>query len=142
MMKILKVLLGLALAAVLVAVAFFFLTRCGFKGPGAGGNGEGEGSAPTIVEEAQETDSNSEPQETESTEGSEQSVRFDIVIREREIILNGSSVGLDELETALRENYEEGTPVEVSDDYAIKATYDDVISLLNKLDIDYLTKNG
>ena len=60
-----------------------------------------------------------------------------IVISESEITVNGTSVASGELEDFLTKNYADGVKVTVKDEGAIKATYDEVVSALNKLDISY-----
>ncbi|MBQ7146381.1 MAG: hypothetical protein IJR95_06410 [Lachnospiraceae bacterium] len=58
-----------------------------------------------------------------------------ITVKESGILYRGQSVSLAELEQALLKDYKAGDKAELTDDHAIKAVYDEVTALLNKLQI-------
>ena len=62
---------------------------------------------------------------------------LEIVIREDKIEYEGNVITLQELEEALLSDYTEEMNVTLTDDHAIKATYDEVTALLEKLSIPY-----
>ena len=67
------------------------------------------------------------------------SSRYDyvIIVSEDGISYNGKQVTLEELEELLRSDYTGKESFAVEDDYAIKSTYDEVISILTGLEIPY-----
>ncbi|MBQ7058041.1 MAG: hypothetical protein IJM83_01870 [Firmicutes bacterium] len=62
---------------------------------------------------------------------------LEIVIREDKIEYEGNELSLQELEEALLKDYTDQMTVTLTDDHAIKATYDEVTALLEKLTIPY-----
>ena len=58
-----------------------------------------------------------------------------ITVREGQILYRGEVVDLDGLEQYLLEDYTQDIIVTLSDDHAIKSVYDDVQSLLQRLEI-------
>ena len=63
-----------------------------------------------------------------------------IVVREDKLLYEDREVTLTELEENLLQNYKAETcTVELQDDHAIKAAYDEVSALLEKLSIPYTT---
>lgn len=114
-------------------VAALLLAFGGWYGFG-GGNGIGfgaSGEAKTGNETAGVTEQNEDniPAENDSV--------MNIVVSESAVTVNGTEVASGEIEAFLKDNYAEGVKVTVKDNSAIKATYDEVISALNKLDIPF-----
>ena len=63
-----------------------------------------------------------------------------IVVREDKLLYEGQEVTLAQLEEDLLRDYkDETTTVELQDDHAIKAAYDEVHALLQKLSIPFTT---
>lgn len=63
-----------------------------------------------------------------------------ITVKEDKLLYEGSEVTLAQLEENLLKDYKAGTnTVELVDDHAIKATYDEVSALLQKLNIPFTT---
>lgn len=63
-----------------------------------------------------------------------------ITVKEDKLLYEGSEVPLAQLEENLLKDYKAGTnTVELVDDHAIKATYDEVSALLQKLNIPFTT---
>lgn len=63
-----------------------------------------------------------------------------IVVREDKLLYEGQEVTLAQLEEGLLRDYKaETTTVELQDDHAIKAAYDEVHALLQKLSIPFTT---
>ena len=63
-----------------------------------------------------------------------------IVVREDKLLYEGQEVTLAQLEEDLLRDYKaETTTVELQDDHAIKAAYDEVHALLQKLSIPFTT---
>ena len=61
-----------------------------------------------------------------------------ITVKEDKLLYEGSEVTLAQLEESLLKDYKAGTnTVELVDDHAIKATYDEVSALLQKLAIPF-----
>lgn len=120
-------------------IAALLLSLGGWYGFGPGGTGLiGGGEANTGAQSGGATAA--EKQEpagnVDETDMSDDGV-MQIVVSESAITINGTAVASDELESFLEKNYADGVKVTVKDDSAIKATYDEVISALNKLDISY-----
>lgn len=68
--------------------------------------------------------------------------KLSIVVRQDAITVNGQETPADELEGVLTAAYADGVTVELKDDQAIKATYDEVVSTLERLDIPYTAAEG
>lgn len=63
-----------------------------------------------------------------------------IAVKEDKLLYEGQEVTLVQLEEALLKDYKAGiTTVELKDDHAIKATYDEVNALLSRLNIPFTT---
>ncbi len=63
-----------------------------------------------------------------------------ITVKEDKLLYEGSEVTLAQLEESLLKDYKAGTnTVELVDDHAIKATYNEVSALLQKLNIPFTT---
>ncbi len=60
-----------------------------------------------------------------------------VTVRESELLYNGASVSLAELEAALLADYKDGKTVTLTDDHAIKASFDEAAALLDRLSIPY-----
>ena len=58
-----------------------------------------------------------------------------IIVSEDRILYNGTPVSIEELEEHLLKDYDDATELEVRDDHAIKAEYDEVQMLLKRLGI-------
>ena len=128
------------------AAVILALLGGGYFGLGGGGQGglfpngqSGEGSS--AQESAIVTDSKdnteAESQTAEITE--EDDKVLDIVITESGIQYEGKDVSVIELEEALLKDFQDGVTVNLKDDHAIKATYDEVTALLSKLNINFTT---
>ena len=62
-----------------------------------------------------------------------------VSVQESRILIDGEEVSLTSLESALKGAVTDGKQVKLQDDHAIKATYDTVVSVLQKLDIPFVT---
>ena len=103
-------------------------------GIGLGGDG-GSGLLPA-------QDNAPAPAETKTEEQVEQADDgvLSITVREDGLLYEGKSVSIEELEAALLSDYKEGVSVELVDDHAVKASYDEACALLQRLAIDYTEK--
>ena len=123
-------------AAGVGAVALLAMLLGGRFGLGMGGNG-GEGLLPA-------QDSAPEPvqaeTETEEVVQEPDDGVLTITVREDGLDYEGKSVSISELEAALLSEYKEGASVELVDDHAVKASYDEVCALLQQLSIEYTEK--
>ena len=64
-----------------------------------------------------------------------------ISVQESRILIDGKEITLDSLEETLKSAVTDGRPVRLDDDHAIKAAYDTVVTVLQKLDIPFTTGN-
>ena len=62
-----------------------------------------------------------------------------VTVREDKLLYEGQEVTLAQLEENLLKDYKAETAVELKDDHAIKAAYDEVTALLQKLNIPFTT---
>ena len=62
-----------------------------------------------------------------------------ISVSESKVLIDGEEVDLASIESALKGVVTDGKQVQLKDDHAIKATYDAVVSALQKLDIPFVT---
>ena len=62
-----------------------------------------------------------------------------VTVKEDKLLYEGQEVTLAQLEENLLKDYKAETTVELKDDHAIKAAYDEVTALLQKLNIPFST---
>ncbi len=62
-----------------------------------------------------------------------------VTVKEDKLLYEGQEVNLAQLEENLLKDYKAETAVELKDDHAIKAAYDEVTALLQKLNIPFST---
>ncbi len=62
-----------------------------------------------------------------------------VTVKEDKLLYEGEEVTLAQLEENLLKDYKAETTVELKDDHAIKAAYDEVTALLEKLNIPFTT---
>jgi hypothetical protein len=62
-----------------------------------------------------------------------------VTVKEDKLLYEGQEVTLAQLEENLLKDYKAETAVELKDDHAIKAAYDEVTALLQKLNIPFTT---
>ena len=62
-----------------------------------------------------------------------------VTVKEDKLLYEGQEVTLAQLEENLLKDYKAETAVELKDDHAIKAAYDEVTALLQKLNIPFST---
>lgn len=120
-------------------IAALLLSLGGWYGLGPGGAGiigGGEANTGSQTGGVAETEKQEPAGTVEEPDMSDDGI-MQIVISESEIAINGTSIASGELEDFLTKNYADGVRVTVKDEGAIKATYDEVVSALNKLDISY-----
>ena len=122
------------LALMLVYCKFMLGRDVGSFLPGKADFGQFENTVEHIAEEVIETDVFSEPtnKPQEKPDYSLDSI-LSIEIKEDKIYYEGQEVTLQQLEENLLRDYKEGLTVSVTDDHAIKGTYDEVEALLTKL---------
>jgi len=136
-----KVVGGAALLALLFGGGYFGL-GIGNSGGGVIGGHETEAGSAGSPEETkqQETPAATEPstEETqESTEETKEAIR--ISVKESEIWYNDTKVTLEELKAALLHDYSftQKQTVTLTDEKAVKGTYDEVVTLLQTLKIEF-----
>jgi len=118
-----------AVAAVLIAA----LLGGGHYGLGIG-RGDGQWLLPSLTGQDAQQAAEPQPQQNEQTGTADGALS--IVVQESKILYGGREVGLSELEEALLHDYTKGrTTVTLTDDHAIKGTFDEVSALLAKLEI-------
>ena len=119
-----------------VLIAALLLGGGGYFGLGIG-NPNG-GLLPNQTQEAENSGSAEKEAEEVTDEKTEQEEKvLKISVKESTILYQGKEVSLSELETALLKDYKEGSTITLTDDHAIKASYDEVTALLSKLDLPY-----
>lgn len=140
---------GGAGAVLLVGALLFGGAKLGFGGGGdgilpvRGGSGQNETvqteDVPSVTQDAGQESAlaqNEAPdQPVEPAEKAEDDNILTITVREGQILYRGEIVDLDGLEQYLLEDYTQDKTVTLSDDHAIKSVYDDVQSMLHKLEI-------
>ena len=133
-----KVAGGAVLLALLLAGGHFGL------GIGREGGGLLTGEAlQTVTETAQETVAETAEKVQEKAEEVVTSQEQDdgvltITVKEDKLLYEGKDVSLSQLEQNLLKEYKiDSTTVELVDDHAIKAAYDEVTALLQKLNIPF-----
>lgn len=134
-----KVTAGAVLLALLLAGGHFGL------GIGREGGGLLTGDS---LENAQEAVQNAQQTVTETAEKAQETLSealapqddgvLTITVREDKLLYEGEDVTLTQLEENLLKDYKaDATTVELKDDHAIKAAYDEVDALLRKLNIPF-----
>ena len=117
-------------------IAALLLGGGGYFGLGIG-NPNG-GLLPEQTQEAQNSGSDEKEEATTAeTESETEEGVLTISVKESQILYQGKEVSLTELETALLKDYQDGSEIKLSDDHAIKATYDEVTALLTRLNLPY-----
>ena len=106
------------------------------------GSSTGEPDGPASTEGSGSEEKTSEEPTTVSTEATstekdEKAEEIRITVNEDSILCNGKELTVAELEEELLKAYEEGTKVVLKDDHAIKAVYDEVTAVLEKLRIKF-----
>ena len=130
-------------AAAAGIAALLLLSAGGYFGFGGGrGGGEGDSLLPNTAPDAEAASeivatAAPEPAATEAAADSGEADTVVIAVRENEISVGGAAVDASELEALLREKLSDGTAVVLRDEHAIKASYDEVTSILDRLDIAY-----
>lgn len=109
---------------------------------GGDGLGIGTGLGFNQPAPAQETGSPATPAETEPTHpgtevGDPGEDELILTVRESTVLVNGEPVAAEDLESTLSKAYTDGVKVTLQDEGAIKATYDEVVSVLTQLDIPF-----
>ncbi len=99
--------------------------------------GEDEGSC-CVRELAEETVETVQEKVQEVTAPQDDGV-LTVTVREDKLLYEGQEVTLAQLEENLLKDYKTETAVELKDDHAIKAAYDEVTALLQKLNIPFST---
>ncbi|MGX8699206.1 MAG: hypothetical protein ACSW8F_04665, partial [bacterium] len=126
-------------------VAALILAFFGFGGQGLGlgggngigfGTGTGDAAQPTPTEAAEPAAQEPLPAE-ETQEGDAGEAQLTLTVRESAFYLDGEEVSAEALEEAFTARYTEGVKVVLKDENAIKAAYDEAVSLLTRLDIPY-----
>ena len=134
-----------------VAALILLLAGGGWFGLGGGRGllpgGEGAGSGGSLLPGTQQVQTVDAAQSAESAAPPEESAApaehanvLAIRVSENFVTLNGEEYSLEALEQALLSDYTEGMEVTLTDDHAIKAAYDSVAALLDRLDIPYNEK--
>ena len=119
-----------------VLIAALLLGGGGYFGLGIG-NPNG-GLLPNQTQEAEDSGSVEKEAEEVTEQKTEQEEKvLKISVKESTILYQGKEVSLSELETVLLKDYKEGSTITLTDDHAIKASYDEVTALLSKLDLPY-----
>ena len=98
--------------------------------------GEAQKAEQAVVETAPETEP---PQAEPSAEAESEQAPVLISVQENKILIDGEEVTLDSLEETLKSIVTDGKSVKLKDDHAIKAAYDTVVSVLEKLDIPFIS---
>ena len=127
---------NVATAAVILAL----LGGGGYFGLGVGNPNGGllPNTQPTQQQTQAQTQEETVPPTTaEPTEAPTESSVLTITVKESEILYQGRTVTLAELETAILSDFKEGKSVKLVDEKAIEAVYGDVSALLAKLNIPF-----
>lgn len=98
--------------------------------------GEATKAEQTVVETAKETEP---PKAEPSAEAESEKAPVLISVQEHKILIDGKEVTPESLEETLKSIVTDGKTVKLKDDHAIKAAYDTVVSVLEKLDIPFIT---
>lgn len=98
--------------------------------------GEATKAEQAVVEAAKETEP---PQAEPSAEAESEKAPVLISVQEHKILIDGKEVTLESLEETLKSIVTDGKTVKLKDDHAIKSAYDTVVSVLEKLDIPFIT---
>lgn len=129
--------------ATIGTAAALLLLLGGYLGFGRGA-GAGAGILPLEQENGTKPDTviTAAPVETKTEEPSKENKENEkmvISVSENSVKIDGKDVELGSLENELKEVFTDGKQVTLKDDHAIKATYDVVVSCLEKLDIPFDT---
>lgn len=103
---------------------------------------ENTGEAPKAEQAIVETVAPEPVQETAVPTAEPEEVQPIIIsVHESKILIDGKEITLDTLEETLKDVVTDGRPVRLEDDHGIKAAYDTVVTILQKLDIPFTTGN-
>ncbi len=114
----------------------FMLLAGGMYGLGGGKDlfpGKGTSAIQENTADASSVQENAPMDESEPAGSGEQILQ--IIVSEDRILYNGTPVSIEELEEHLLKDYDDASELEVRDDHAIKAEYDEVQMLLERLGI-------
>jgi len=104
---------------------------------GGYGVGRGQGMLPEEGDSLKPETEQLELVEQESAQEPADDGILTVRVSENQIYFEDEPMTAAELEEALLREYTEGTPVELVDDSAIKAGYDEAAAVLDKLGIEY-----
>jgi len=104
---------------------------------GGYGVGRGQGMLPEEGDSLKPETEQLELVEQESAQEPADDGILTVRVSENQIYFEDEPMTAAELEEALLREYTEGTPVELVDDSAIKAGYDEAVAVLDKLGIEY-----
>ena len=135
------------------AVILALLLAGGHFGLGIGREGGGlltgealETAKETVTETAEQVQEKAEEtvetiqEKVEEVAASQDDGVLTVTVKEDKLLYEGSEVTLAQLEESLLKDYRgDATAVELRDDHAIKAAYDEVTALLQKLNIPFTT---
>ena len=135
------------------AVVLALLLAGGHFGLGIGREGGGlltgealETAKETVTETAEQVQEKAEETVETIQEKVEEAIApqddgvLTVTVKEDKLLYEGSEVTLAQLEESLLKDYKgDATAVELRDDHAIKAAYDEVTALLQKLNIPFST---
>jgi len=134
------------------AVILALLLAGGHFGLGIGREGGGlltgealETTKETVTETAEQVQEKAEEtvetiqEKVEQVAASQDDGVLTVTVKEDKLLYEGQEVTLAQLEENLLKDYKAETTVELKDDHAIKAAYDEVTALLQKLNIPFST---
>ena len=134
------------------AVVLALLLAGGHFGLGIGREGGGlltgealETAKETVTETAEQVQEKAEEtvetiqEKVEEVAASQDDGVLTVTVKEDKLLYEGQEVNLAQLEENLLKDYKAETAVELKDDHAIKAAYDEVTALLQKLNIPFTT---
>ena len=118
------------------AAAVLLLLAGGAYGIG-GGKGLLVGNGDTVLPESTAVQATPVPAVPEQEEQDREDTEkiLSIMVSENRILYNGAEVTTEELEERLLHDFDDSAELRVQDDHAIKAEYDEVLSLLERLGI-------
>ena len=140
-----KVTAGAVILALLLAGGHFGL-GIGREGGGLLAGEALETAKETVTETAEQVQEKAEEtvetiqEKVEEAAASQDDGVLTVTVKEDKLLYEGAEVTLAQLEESLLKDYKgDATAVELRDDHAIKAAYDEVTALLQKLNIPFST---
>lgn len=129
-------------AAAAVVLAALLLGGGGYYGISGNGMGFLPDHAGIIEEDTQASKQNeSDTEKTEETEATtteeKQEEAISIVVKEGTVLYQGSEIKTTAFEETLLKDYREGIKITLKDDHAVKATYDEIKAVLDRLGYTY-----